>query len=1265
MKGSAFGWAGRGPGPRRGFSRPGHSGLRKQALVFASLALCWLLLASGAPVSSGEQAPQPDRYISLDWSLPSTVAQASHAVSGLYLVANPGGTHSLYWEGGGLWHLLLDSGGRALSTPRLIGRERPTFWSPHGTAQYFARDASGDIHMVWDVGGSSIHYRKVDPLGKVLVPDRLIRSNAYGVHGATLCIAGEDLLTGYMSYEPQYGEYRFVVQRMDLNGEAKGRQAYLSSGGWGQPLDGELQPASDGGANVVLACSEGGIYLHLGADGAVDLVAPVQFLPRGVIPAMAGSGTLPPVLAWNTWENGGSGRIVTARITASGAESIYITSPSTAVSDPSVVIEHGGEALLGWADSRVGGSEAYCARVTPDRWEAYPPNLRMNGADSRLRHVAVTVDPGNRVFAAWEHESYIRQARAYSYGFDVVGGSGIVRPHGSSTITLQLCNTGGFADTLSLALDPSSLPEGWNAVLPAGEVLLPSAEACVPITIRLTGPDSDAGERAGTLRLTAVSNGNPMLRQEVLIPVELEVAYRTAASLSPRKALAPPGTSVNFGLVLDNLGDSQDELALSAQAPSGLAVTFENSLVGLSWASSLLVNVTAITSDLGVVGDVYEFAVLVRSTRSGEVSSIPATVVVSPGVQVWLSSTESQKSLPPGSSTTFGIIVGNSGTSSGPADMSLEVLSGAEGWHASVKPSSLQLVPGEEADVALTVDAPADASGHFVVRVVATALGWGSSSSITVTAIAEPTHALQARAKLTGPNVLPGSRLLAPVVVSNEGSSTEEVSVDLSLPAGWSGQTYRQGALAGRLALGPGESVTLTAEVVPAADAPAGVYAAAALFSARSGASARADMDITVQQVFDLLLQTPTPSLMAAPGDTAVAVLSVRNLGNGPDRVVLATELPPGWQAVMTDYDLRPAGQLGVPAGGTIGVILELSVPYASPDAWSDVNVVATSQSGLRARISLRVGMLLPDLSVSVSYSPPRLAAGQSALATVTVLNTGEAPARNVVVAFNVDGAGTRLERILLIPAGSDKTATFSWSVSGGHHVLRYEVDPQHTILERDESNNVFMERVSIAGAPSAPAQIAPAVLAAGSATLILSAVGIAAGGTEYGKYWFLGLLFLPLYTKIKKDDVLDHFVRGQVYGYIKANPGEHYNSIKKALSLKNGTLVYHLKTLEREEFIKSVADGRFKRFYPKEMKVPEPSEELVLRMNHIQHEILKIIKECPGISQKEIAARIGLSTPTVHYHINIMMSARVISVKRAGRETQCFVEDVPEGKAG
>jgi predicted transcriptional regulator len=79
--------------------------------------------------------------------------------------------------------------------------------------------------------------------------------------------------------------------------------------------------------------------------------------------------------------------------------------------------------------------------------------------------------------------------------------------------------------------------------------------------------------------------------------------------------------------------------------------------------------------------------------------------------------------------------------------------------------------------------------------------------------------------------------------------------------------------------------------------------------------------------------------------------------------------------------------------------------------------------------------------------------------------------------------------------------------------------------------------------------------------------VGIAFAGianTEAGKYWFLKFLILPLYVKLSKKDVLDHFIRGQIYGYLVVHPGDNYTTIKQNLDLTNGTLTYHLDVLER-----------------------------------------------------------------------------------------------------
>ena len=178
----------------------------------------------------------------------------------------------------------------------------------------------------------------------------------------------------------------------------------------------------------------------------------------------------------------------------------------------------------------------------------------------------------------------------------------------------------------------------------------------------------------------------------------------------------------------------------------------------------------------------------------------------------------------------------------------------------------------------------------------------------------------------------------------------------------------------------------------------------------------------------------------------------------------------------------------------------------------------------------------------------------------------------------------------------------------------------------------------------------------------ILLAVGVAASSAalfaaaallnENAKFAFF-LFFLPLYTKIKRERVLDHFVRGQIFGYIQANPGEHYNAIKEALGLTNGSLAHHLRTLEREQFIKSKRYGLYRRFYPMNYRMPADD---VYQPNEIQTTILAVIREHPGITQKEIAGRLALTPPTVNYHIAVLSNRRLILVERRGRSTHCTI---------
>jgi predicted transcriptional regulator len=182
---------------------------------------------------------------------------------------------------------------------------------------------------------------------------------------------------------------------------------------------------------------------------------------------------------------------------------------------------------------------------------------------------------------------------------------------------------------------------------------------------------------------------------------------------------------------------------------------------------------------------------------------------------------------------------------------------------------------------------------------------------------------------------------------------------------------------------------------------------------------------------------------------------------------------------------------------------------------------------------------------------------------------------------------------------------------------------------------------------------------------MAVAGVALILGGTEIGILALFSLLMF-LYTRIKQEEILDNFTRGQIKGYITANPGDHYNSIKQALDLNNGTLAYHLKRLENEGIVKSRTDGIYKRFYPYEMRVPEPDGKALSEMQKL---IIGRVSETPGISQKDIAGFLRVSSGTINYHMETLIKMGRVVRKRDGMKVRYYLvetsfTDVAEGVA-
>jgi len=277
-----------------------------------------------------------------------------------------------------------------------------------------------------------------------------------------------------------------------------------------------------------------------------------------------------------------------------------------------------------------------------------------------------------------------------------------------------------------------------------------------------------------------------------------------------------------------------------------------------------------------------------------------------------------------------------------------------------------------------------------------------------------------------------------------------------------------------------------------------------------------------------------------------------------------------------------------------------------------------------------------------ITSAPPQvLQAGQELRYRVGFTDGYPPGERNQLVLVDApEGARASGTTLIWIPSEAQE----------GLHGITLRVQDSHGALSEPQ---FFVVDVRV---PPSPPTISPVAIVAAGALSSVALVGGAVAVNENARWSFL-LFFLPLYSKIRREDVLDHFVRGQIFGYIRANPGEHYNAIKAALHLTNGSLAHHLKTLEREDFVKSRRFGLYRRFYPRDFRIPE-SDAFVL--NDIQRTVLRIVHGQPGLSQKELSMLLGLTPPTVNYHINLLAANGYVRVLHAGRKTQLFAESAP-----
>ncbi|MCA1814631.1 MAG: hypothetical protein LC624_11925 [Halobacteriales archaeon] len=188
-------------------------------------------------------------------------------------------------------------------------------------------------------------------------------------------------------------------------------------------------------------------------------------------------------------------------------------------------------------------------------------------------------------------------------------------------------------------------------------------------------------------------------------------------------------------------------------------------------------------------------------------------------------------------------------------------------------------------------------------------------------------------------------------------------------------------------------------------------------------------------------------------------------------------------------------------------------------------------------------------------------------------------------------------------------------------------------------------DRTQAAGAQDHPvlttANAAPVAVVGG-----LAAVGAMALKIEPVRRAML-LLALPLYSRLKRSQLLDNAVRERIYRSVEREPGLSIIQVCRAGKVGWGTAVYHLQRMERDQMIVSRRDGQYRRFFLNGHAPTGQAPAARVLQAEVARRIAGFVAQHPGCAQRDVCAALGISPPLASKWLGRLGEAGLVTSER------------------
>ena len=147
-------------------------------------------------------------------------------------------------------------------------------------------------------------------------------------------------------------------------------------------------------------------------------------------------------------------------------------------------------------------------------------------------------------------------------------------------------------------------------------------------------------------------------------------------------------------------------------------------------------------------------------------------------------------------------------------------------------------------------------------------------------------------------------------------------------------------------------------------------------------------------------------------------------------------------------------------------------------------------------------------------------------------------------------------------------------------------------------------------------------------------------------------------YRRIHRSNILKNTNRDQIYGFISSNPGTYPNEIIKEIGVNKGVVEYHLGILEEQNMIISYKTrGKIHYFLNESTYGVKEKAVLAALKNDKHRRIILEILTSEQITHEKLAGRIGVSAPTISWHIRHLKEQGIVRADTNGRHTEYSVD--------